>query len=136
MDMGHAQTNGKLDPQVLAKPTRRQHSADFKRKILDTAATLQAGGGNIGAMLRKEGLYWSQLARWRREAQKGTSALTGRKGRKPTSSTTRKSELRTQTRRVATLERELKQAHAIIEIQKKVAGLLAMVEVESDERSS
>lgn len=84
MDMGSTQTNGKPDPEVPAKAKRRQHSAEFKRRILLAAEQLQANGGNVGAMLRKEGLYWAQLSAWRRAVDQGLT--TQKPGRKPSSS--------------------------------------------------
>lgn len=132
--MGHTASNGVLNPEVSAKPKRRQFSADFKRRLLERAAQVQAAGGNVGEFLRKEGLYWSQLAEWRRQAAPG--AAPRKAGRPPTSTTTRKLEARKQSRRVASLERELKQARAIIELQKKVAAFMATLEASSDESAS
>ena len=53
------------DPEVRAKPTRRTFTAVDKRRILVAADTLKAAGENIGPMLRREGLYRSQLSDWR-----------------------------------------------------------------------
>jgi transposase-like protein len=135
MDMGSTQANGKPNPEVPAKAKRRQHSAEFKRRILVAAEQVQANGGNVGAMLRKEGLYWAQLSAWRRAVDQGLTAQ--KPGRKPSASSSSKQEARRLARRVATLERELQQAQAIIEIQKKVGALLAMMpSTENDESSS
>jgi transposase-like protein len=132
MDMGSTQANGKPNPEVPAKAKRRQHSAEFKRRILVAA---EQNGGNVGAMLRKEGLYWAQLSAWRRAVDQGLTAQ--KPGRKPSASSSSKQEARRLARRVATLERELQQAQAIIEIQKKVGALLAMMpSTENDESSS
>lgn len=132
--MGHTASNGVLNPEVSAKPKRRQFSADFKRRLLERAAEVQAAGGNVGEFLRKEGLYWSQLAGWRRAAASGDAPK--KRGRPATSTTTRKLEARQQSRRVASLERELKQARAIIELQKKVAEFMATLEAPNAESSS
>ena len=136
-DMGSTQTNGKLNPEVSAKPKRRQHTAEFKRKILEATDLLEANGGGVGALLRKEGLYWSQLSDWRRaRAEGGDKALRGEKrGRPVTAPATTKLEMQKPARRVVTLERELQQAKAIIEIQKKVAALLSMPEALDDDES-
>ena len=50
---------------MRAKPTRRTFTAVDKRRILAAADTLKAAGENIGPMLRREGLYRSQLSDWR-----------------------------------------------------------------------
>jgi len=135
MDMGSTHTNGKPDPEVPAKATRRRHSAEYKRKILRAAEQLQADGGNVGAMLRTEGLYWAQLSAWRRAVDQGLTAQ--KPGRRPPSSTSSsKQEMRKLARRVVTLERELQQAQAIIEIQKKVGALLAMMPSTQDDGSA
>ena len=132
--MGSTQTNGKLKPEVAAKPTRRRHSAEFKRRILEDAEALEKNGGSVGELLRKEGLYWSQLSTWRKDrAQHGLAGLDGQKrGRPATAPTTTKLENKKLARRVVSLERKLAQAEAIIDIQKKVAALLAMPDDESE----
>jgi transposase-like protein len=134
MDMGSTQTNGKLKPEVAAKPTRRTHTAAFKQRVLETADQLEKAGGGIGEFLRKEGLYWSQLSTWRRDrAQDGQAGLKGRKrGRPLTAPAATKLENKKLARRVVSLERKLAQAEAIIDIQKKVAALLAMPDDESE----
>ena len=134
MDMGSTQTNGKLTPEVSAKPTRRRHTAEFKRRILEAAELVEKGGGNVGELLRKEGLYWSQLSTWRKaRAQHGLAGLDGlKRGRPPTAPTTTKLEMKKLARRVVSLERKLAQAEAIIGIQKKVAALLAMPDDENE----
>ena len=107
------------DPEVSAKPVRRKFSAEYKRRILQEAARCKPG--EIGALLRREGLYSSHLAKWRRQVEKAeTEALSAKKrGRKPQPPNPL-------ARRVAELEREnerlhqkLAQAEAIIEVQKK-----------------
>lgn len=135
-DMG-SNSNGKLNPEVTAKPVRRRHSADFKRSVLKQADALEASGGSVGEMLRQNGLYRAQLAEWRRAvAERGSEGLMAQKpGRKVSASAPSKeskSENAKLARRVATLERKLRQAEAIIDIQKKVAALLAMPDDESE----
>lgn len=127
--MTQHRTNGThADPEVLAKPSRRVFDAAFKRRILALADQIEADGGVLGAMLRKEGLYRSQLSDWRRaRAERGDAALVAQKrGRKPaasTSSASSKPELARLNRRIASLEKKLLQAESIIDIQKKVAAL-------------
>ena len=113
------------DPEVPAKARRRTFTAKYKLKILAEADGCSKPG-EIGALLRREGLYSSHLSKWRQQREEGALAgLTPKKrGRK----------LRPvdpQARRVAELEREnarllrkLEQAETIIEVQKKLSRLL------------
>ena len=70
------------DPEVSAKATRRRFSARYKLRILEQTDGCESG--EVGALLRREGLYWSNLQTWRRQREHGTlQALTPRKrGRK------------------------------------------------------
>ena len=115
------------DPQVAAKPRRRRFTAEYKRRILKTADAVREPG-EIGAILRREGLYSSHLSKWRAQRDQGVlNALAPRRrGRKPV--------LRSADRvRIAELEREnealrgqLQRAELIIDVQKKVANLLGV----------
>ena len=67
------------DPEVPSKATRRRFSARYKLRILEQADGCEESGG-VGALLRREGLYWSNLQTWRRQREEGTlQALTPRK---------------------------------------------------------
>ncbi|MCP5117707.1 MAG: transposase [bacterium] len=81
--------------------------------------------GDIGALLRREGLYSSHLSKWRQQRQKGALAgLTPKKrGRKPTANPLAEENRRLQTEN-ARLKRQLLQAETIIDVQKKVSTLL------------
>lgn len=117
------------DPEVPAKAKRRTFSAEYKRRILAAADQLVADGEGVGALLRKEGLYRSQLSDWRKaRAEHGDAGLAGMKrGRKPVAgAAANKLELRKRDRRIASLERELAQAKFIIDIQKKVSEMMAL----------
>ncbi len=122
-----AEPGARTDPEVLEKASRRRFTAQYKLSILDQADRCQAPG-QIGALLRREGLYSSHLTKWRRQRESGAlEALAPRKrGRK-----TKVADARAQ--RVAELEREnerlhqrLAQAETIIEVQKKVSSLLGI----------
>jgi transposase-like protein len=113
------------DPEVVPKAKRRKFSAEYKRRILEEADSCTEPG-QIGALLRREGLYSSHLTTWRRQRDRGLiQALSPKKrGRK------RKDELE---REVARLEREnarlqarLEQAEMIIDVQKKLSKLLGL----------
>jgi len=113
------------DPEVVAKPKRRTYTAEYKLGILQEAEAVAATRGGIGALLRREGLYSSLLATWRRERANGIlEALTpqtrGPKSRRhPLDEENQK--LRRQNARLA---EDLRKAHLIIDVQKKVAALL------------
>ena len=115
------------DPEVVAVARRRQFSRGDKRRIL-AAADRCSEPGEIGALLRREGIYSSQLATWRKQrAADGVSGLDSRK-RGPKADPTIAEEHRTAklTREIERLRRELTQARMIIDVQKKVSALLAL----------
>ena len=127
------------DPEVPAKAKRRSFPADFKRRVLAAADQLEADGESVGAMLRREGLYRSQLSDWRKaRAVHGDAGLAGlKRGRKPVAgAAATKLEMRKRDRRIARLERELAQAKFIIDFQKKVAEMMALSEPLDDENAS
>lgn len=109
---------------MTEKARRRQFSAAYKRKILAEAATCRQPG-ELGALLRREGLYSSHLAAWRAAARQGRLAGADRKRGPP------RSDPAPQTARIRQLERQLtaallraERAEAIVDVQKKVAALL------------
>ena len=113
------------DPEVVAKPKRRTYTAEYKQRILAEAETAAAIPGGVGALLRREGLYSSLLAYWRRERANGIlEALTPQK-RGPKSKRHPMDEENQKLRRQnARLAEDLRKAHIIIDVQKKVAALL------------
>jgi transposase len=112
------------DPEVAAKAKRRQFSAEYKLRIVREAAAAKSPG-EIGALLRREGLYSSHLVAWRRQRQRGELAgLSAKRGRKPepvNPLAKRVAELEREKRR---LERKLEQAELLLDIQKKASRLL------------
>jgi len=113
------------DPEVRAVAKRRQFSAAYKLAVL-AEADQAAEPGAIGALLRREGLYSSQLTQWRRERAAGAlEALSRRRGRK-TKMTAEQRRIAALEARNARLEHELAQAHTIIEVQKKLCTLLGL----------
>ena len=113
------------DPEVTSKPRRRRFGAEYKRRILRETDQLREPG-QLGAFLRREGLYSSTLSRWRAQRDRGVldALAPTRRGRKP-------APLSAERARIAELEREnenlrarLRHADRIIEVQKKVAELL------------
>ena len=114
----------KVDPEVKAKPERRKFSAEYKRRILEEADACTEAG-QIGALLRREGLYSSNLIHWRRQRSEGSlKGLSPKKrGPKPDPLANENAALR---RRIERLEAELKRAETIIEVQKKLSDLLGL----------
>jgi transposase len=115
------------NPEVLEKPLRRRFTAEYKLRILKEVDALTASG-QIGALLRREGLYSSHLTTWRRQREAGTiQALQpqkrGRRGRRRDPVIQENEQLRRVNDRLA---RRLKKAEAIIEIQKKISELLGI----------
>ena len=126
------------DPEVEAKATRRRFTAEFKLRILREADTCSMPG-DIGALLRREGLYSSLLTSWRRERERGElEGLTPKKrGAKPTRDP-RDVENERLKRENAKLEERLRIAELICAAQKNVAQILGITlgEPQDDGRSS
>jgi transposase-like protein len=112
------------DSEVVARPHRRRFNAEYKLSIIDQADSAQ-GAGAVGALLRREGLYFSHLATWRQQRKQGEfDALTAKKrGPKVVVSPLVKENRELQAAN-ARLTKKLKNAELIIEVQKKVAALL------------
>jgi len=115
------------DPEVAERAARRRFTAEYKRRVLQEADAC-AGTGELGGLLRREGLYSSHLTTWRRQREQGTlAALSPKKRGRPAVPGSPLA------RRVAELEREkarlegrLKQAETIIEVQKKISEILGI----------
>jgi len=113
--------------EVLAKPLRRRFNGEYKLRILKEVDAL-TDSGQIGALLRREGLYSSHLTTWRRQREAGTIAALrpkkrGRRGRRRDPVIQENEQLRRENDRLA---RRLQKAEAIIEIQKKISELLGI----------
>ena len=110
------------DPEVPAKAERRRFTAAYRLGILKQADACKRPG-ELGALLRREGLYSSHLANWRRQREQG--ALRDMRGRRrgptPRPIDPRVKQLEAENRR---LERKLQRAETIIALQKKVAEIL------------
>ena len=113
------------DPQVAAKPTRRRFTSEFKLQVLREAD--QCGPGELGALLRRYGLYSSHLSVWRRERDLGArERLSKRRGRKAAERNPLAPRLAQLERENRRLQGQLKKAELIIDIQKKAAALLGI----------
>ena len=115
------------DPAVLEKPVRRRFTAEYKLRILLEADRCTASG-QLGALLRREGLYSSLLGTWRRQRDQGTLAgLTPkRRGRKANPDAPLIAENQRLTRETQRLAAKLRQAETIIDIQKKLSEMLGI----------
>ena len=107
-------------PEVLEKPVRRRFSVEYKLKILAEADAC-AESGQLGELLRREGIYSSNLSNWRR--QRETGALAGltpkRRGRKAKPKNPLTAEVTRLQRENERLKEHLRQAELIIDVQKK-----------------
>ena len=114
------------DPQVKPKTARRSFTTAYKLSILEQADQCRSRG-EVGALLRREGLYSSHLSTWRGLRRQGTlQALTHKKhGPQPSLEPAQRRELEQLRRRNAKLEHALEKTHTIIDVQKKLSSLLA-----------
>ena len=114
------------DPEVDSKATRRRFSAKYKRHILKEADECEAGG--IASLMRREGLYSSHLNTWRKQRETGEIAgLEPRKrGKKPVPRNPLAGDVHRLTRENQHLQKRLKQAETIIDVQKKLCDLLGL----------
>jgi transposase len=119
---GAAARPGVPDPELVERPQRRRFTAEYKLRILREADAAERPG-EIGALLRREGLYTSHLTYWRKQRDAGALKELGRpRGRRPADRRDREiAELRQRTER---LEGELQKARKVIEIQGNVSALL------------
>jgi transposase-like protein len=114
------------DPEVPERAHRRQFTAAYKLRILAEADAC-AAPGQLGALLRREGLYSSHLSEWRRLRSQGTLAALAPQRRGRPSTAAHSVELAHLRQENEQLTRQLAAAEAIIEIQKKVSSLLALI---------
>ena len=123
---------------MVAKPKRRTFTAEYKQRILQEAEAAAATPGGVGALLRREGLYSSLLAYWRRERANGIlEALTPQKRGPKSKRNPLEDEIQKLRRQNARLTEDLRKAHIIIDVQKKVAALLGhpIPELDPEEKS-
>src|SRR5229473_1957398 len=115
------------DPEVRERAARRRFTAAYKLQVLREADQC-AGVGELGALLRREGLYSSHLTTWRRQREHGALvALAPKKrGRSAAAVSPLARRVAELERDKARLERRLKQAEAIIDAQKKLAEILGL----------
>jgi transposase-like protein len=126
------------DPEVAEKKPRRKFTAKYKLRIL-AQADVCTQPGQLGALLRREGLYSSNLTTWRQQREKGilqamSPKKRGRKRQQTNPLVKQVAQLENENRR---LQDKLKKAETIIEVQKKISELLGINQNPDDnERSS
>lgn len=131
---GMAGNNAKRpDPEVSERAQRRTFTAAYKLRILAEAEACASGRGELGALLRREGLYSSHLTTWRKQHEVGAlQALAPKpRGRKRHRDPVQEQLAQLQ-RENDRLQRQLEQAQTIIEVQKKISTLLELPLATSD----
>jgi transposase len=123
------------EPEVVPVGQRRRFSAGYKLRILEEAGACTEPG-EIGALLRREGLYSSHLGKWRKaRAQGQLDGLQARRRRRESGAdASLREEVKRLRREKARLEVRLAQAEAIIEVQKKLSQLLGLTPLEDGPR--
>ncbi len=123
------------DPEVAEKKSRRRFSAKYKLRILQEADDCTQPG-QLGALLRRQGLYSSNLTTWKKQREQGmlTGLAPKKRGRK-------NKPINPLADQVARLEKEnrklrvkLKHAETIIDVQKKVSQMLGISQDLNDEK--
>ena len=113
-----------MKTEVVAKAKRRQYAAEYKLRILREIDECK-GSGEVGALLRREGLYSSLVSKWREQSERGSlTGLSGhRRGPKVDPQAVEIARLQRENKR---LQEKLERAELIIDVQKKVARLLGV----------
>ena len=127
MERASEGTKSLTEVEVLAKAERRRFTAEYKVKVLrETDRCKQPG--EIGALLRQEGLYWSSLTTWRKQRESGE--LAGLSARKRGPQRREKNPLAERVRELERdnmrLKRRAERAEGIVELQKKVSEILGI----------
>jgi transposase len=118
------------EPDPAARPRRRTFTGEYKERILDEYDALPAGSTERGALLRREGLYTSHIAEWRKAREAGA-----REGLAPKAKPRRSSEqveLERLRRKTERLEAELERTKTALEITGKVHALLEQLSESAD----
>lgn len=123
------------DPEVAAHARRRTFTSAEKQRIVREADRCSKPG-EIGALMRREGIYSSMLANWRKQQANAQRAALAprRRGPKPAANLAEVRQLKQLNGEVARLQRELDRAHTIIDVQKKLCTLLGLPTADSDEQ--
>jgi transposase-like protein len=118
---GSSQTDG-ADPEVIPGPRYRTFSREYKLRVLEEAD--QCERGEIAALLKREGIYYATLSKWRQ--QQAAGRLEEPEGRERKEDTQAQAKIARLEREKARLEVKLAKAEAIIEVQKKLSEILGL----------
>lgn len=131
----HRETNG--NPEVQEKAKRRRFDAAYKLRILDEAERCNELG-QMGELLRREGLYSSHLTTWRKQRDEGALQGLGpkRRGRKPKRKDPMALEVERLRRENQRLTERLRQAETIIEVQKKISEILGTLPTSQNDEAN
>ncbi len=113
--------------EVMAKPTRRRYSAEYKLRMLREVEACSRPG-EIGALLRREGLYSSNLTAWRKQREKRELEGLGqkRRGPLPKEKNPLADKVKALERETARLRARAERAEGLVELQKKVSEILGI----------
>lgn len=127
MEAGNNGATSLREVEVAVKAARRRFTAEYKQKVLREADDCERPGA-MGALLRREGLYWSNLTNWRRQREKGE--LAGLKGKSRGPKRGEKNPLAERVRELerdnVRLKRRAQRAEGLVELQKKVSEILGI----------
>lgn len=127
METGNNGLKSLTEVEVVAKGERRRFTAQYKLKVLREADHCKEPG-EIGGLLRREGLYWSNLTNWRKQRERGE--LSGLSGKKRGPQRREKNPLAERVRELERdnlrLKRRAERAEGIVELQKKVSEIFGI----------
>ena len=123
--MNTADTMATPSTEVSSKANRRSFTKEYKLDILERADRCSSSG-DVGILLRQEGLYSSHLASWRRQRRDGTLRALGRKRGPKKAKSAEQLENEKLRREVERLRKKLVHAEKIIEVQKKLSEVLGI----------
>ena len=122
--------------EVVAKAKRRRFTREYKRRIVGEADRCRKPG-ELGALLRREGLYSSHLSVWRAARDRGELGGQGtrKRGSEAKAPDPRDKQIAEQAREIARWQKRAERAEALVEVQKKLSTLLGIEPPPTDERS-
>ena len=135
-DESSKENEQKSSSEVKPRASRRRFSREYKLSVLAEADACKKPG-ELGALLRREGLYSSHLSSWRSQRDRGGfKGAAKKRGPKPREANPLDKRVRELERENAKLLRRVKRAEAMIEVQKKVSDLWSVTLPKSDDDES
>ena len=124
-----------MDTEVMAKAKRKIFSPSEKKRILELGSKCEPGTGELGALLRKEGVYTSMYYKWTNARDKfGLNGIDKKRGPVPALPNPLLKENVELKRALAKAEARARRAEALVEVQKKVAELIGIQLPKNDEK--